>query len=276
MKNKHNKKRNTALVYEALVKEMTAAILRDDHVTKNKIADIVKKHFAFDSILKKDLECYHSITESFGSDEETCKKIINEVKIQKRLIDPSGIFKAQTELIKDINTEVDSNIFNNFVPNYKTLATIDQMFSLKTSPRERIMLENKIVSFMTETPEAEEATDVDSVVVSKFVQKFNQKYNEDLLEEQKELLNQFILSFTDNSLALKSFLNNEIGRLKEALSKSFDTKEISEDKAMTEKTEQVITKLEGFSTMDVNEEVLLTVLKTQKLVKEIYSDGADN
>ena len=53
MKNKHNKKRNTALVYEALVKEMTAAILRDDHNTKNKITNIIKKHFSFDSILKR-------------------------------------------------------------------------------------------------------------------------------------------------------------------------------------------------------------------------------
>ena len=79
MKNKHNKKRNTALVYEALVKEMTAAILRDDHNTKNKITNIIKKHFSFDSILKKDLECYHSVTESYGSDIETCKKIINGV-----------------------------------------------------------------------------------------------------------------------------------------------------------------------------------------------------
>ena len=276
MKNKHNKKRNTALVYEALVKEMTAAILRDDHNTKNKITNIIKKHFSFDSILKKDLECYHSVTESYGSDTETCKKIINEVKIQKRLIDPSALFKAQTELIKDINSEVDSNIFNNFVPNYKSLATIDQMFSLKTSPRERIMLESTLLTFMTETHEEPEEQAVDSLVVTKFVERFNKKYNDDLLEEQKELLNQFILSFTDNSLALKTFLNDEIGRLKEALTKSFETKEISEDDSMATKTKSIIEKLEAFSKANVDEEVLLTVLKTQELVKEIYSDGSNN
>ena len=275
MKNKHNKKRNTALVYEALVKEMTAAILRDDHNTKNKITNIIKKHFSFDSILKKDLECYHSVTESYGSDTETCKKIINEVKIQKRLIDPSALFKAQTELIKDINSEVDSNIFNNFVPNYKSLATIDQMFSLKTSPRERIML-STLLTFMTETHEEPEEQAVDSLVVTKFVERFNKKYNDDLLEEQKELLNQFILSFTDNSLALKTFLNDEIGRLKEALTKSFETKEISEDDSMATKTKSIIEKLEAFSKANVDEEVLLTVLKTQELVKEIYSDGSNN
>ena len=224
----------------------------------------------------KDLECYHSVTESYGSDTETCKKIINEVKIQKRLIDPSALFKAQTELIKDINSEVDSNIFNNFVPNYKSLATIDQMFSLKTSPRERIMLESTLLTFMTETHEEPEEQAVDSLVVTKFVERFNKKYNDDLLEEQKELLNQFILSFTDNSLALKTFLNDEIGRLKEALTKSFETKEISEDDSMATKTKSIIEKLEAFSKANVDEEVLLTVLKTQELVKEIYSDGSNN
>jgi hypothetical protein len=276
MKNKHNKKRNTALVYEALVKEMTAAILRGDQNTKDKITNIVKKHFSFDTILKKDLECYQSIIESYGSEEDLCKKVINEVKLQKRLIDPSGLFKAQSDLIKDINLEVDSNIFNNFVPNYKSLATIDQMFSLKTSPRERIMLESKLISFMTEAVDIQQADNVDSLIVAKFVEKFNNKYDNELLDEQKELLNQYILSFTDNSLGLKTFLNSEIGRLKEELNNSFDTKEISEDENMTSKTRQVVEKLTAFSKLDINEEILLTVLKTQELVKEIYSDGTNS
>ena len=150
------------------------------------------------------------------------------------------------------------------------------MFSLKTSPRERIMLESTLLTFMTETHEEPEEQAVDSLVVTKFVERFNKKYNDDLLEEQKELLNQFILSFTDNSLALKTFLNDEIGRLKEALTKSFETKEISEDDSMATKTKSIIEKLEAFSKANVDEEVLLTVLKTQELVKEIYSDGSNN
>ena len=83
-------------------------------------------------------------------------------------------------------------------------------------------------------------------------------------------------SFTDNSLGLKTFLNSEIGRLKEELNNSFDTKEISEDENMTSKTRQVVEKLTAFSKLDINEEILLTVLKTQELVKEIYSDGTNS
>ena len=46
MKRRHNKKRNTALVYEALIKEATAAILRGDHTTKQKIVSIVQEHLS--------------------------------------------------------------------------------------------------------------------------------------------------------------------------------------------------------------------------------------
>ena len=40
--------------------------------------------------------------------------------------------------------------------------------------------------------------------------------------------------------------------------------------------QNIIEKLEAFSKANVDEEVLLTVLKTQELVKEIYSDGSNN
>ena len=178
-------------------------------------------------------------------------------------------------MIKEFNQNIPKG-FDNFVPNYKSLATIDQMFSLKTSPRERIMLESKLISFMTEAVDIQQADNVDSLIVAKFVEKFNNKYDNELLDEQKELLNQYILSFTDNSLGLKTFLNSEIGRLKEELNNSFDTKEISEDENMTSKTKQVVEKLTAFSKLDINEEILLTVLKTQELVKEIYSDGTNS
>ena len=149
MKRKHNKKRNTALVYEALVKEATAAILRGDHETKNKVVSIVNNHFGTDSLLRKDLQCYQSLSENQGLEVEDSRRILNETKIQKRLIDPTALFKAQSAAIKDINTEIDSDIFNNFVPNYKALATIDQMFSIKTSPKDKVLLENEVIELMS-------------------------------------------------------------------------------------------------------------------------------
>ena len=64
MKIKHNKKRNTAFVYEALVREATVAILKNDRERKNKVISIIKKHFHNESMLHKDLEFYRSLYEN--------------------------------------------------------------------------------------------------------------------------------------------------------------------------------------------------------------------
>ena len=45
MRLKHNKKRNTAFVYEALVRELTESVVKNNKNKQNKIVDIIKEHF---------------------------------------------------------------------------------------------------------------------------------------------------------------------------------------------------------------------------------------
>jgi len=272
MKVKHNKKRNTAFVYEALIKEATDAIVKNDIERKDKIVKIVKQYFEPFSELKKDLDCYRSLYETRRTEKETSEKIMKEVKLSKRLIDPEGLFKQQTNLIKDINRDLGPDTFNNFVPSYKTLATIFQMFNSST-PKQQIMLETQMIDFMTsEEPKQEEMVPIDNLVYNSFVKKFNEKYGNDLLKEQKELIMHYITSFVDNSIELKMFLNEEISRLKSRLQEAKNIEEVKSDNSMMRKTDSVILKLDSYSKETVNETILLTVLKTQKLVKEIYSD----
>ena len=277
MKTKHNKKRNTAFVYEALVKEATVAILKNDSERKDKAIKIIKKHFKPGSVLRKDLDCYRSLSENQSIDRLTAEKILREVKLQKRLIDPSGLFKQQTKLIHDVNKEVSSSVFGNFVPNYKSLATIMQIFSDKISPKNQVILENELIQKMIVVPEDINIPEhIDGLVYKTFATKFNQKYDGELLKEQKELLTYYISSFADNALELKTFLNDEIPRLKEQLEKAKTLDEVKEDEEMFNKTQKVIEHLSSFAKEDVNESVLLTIMKTQKLVKEIYPNADNN
>ena len=275
MKIKHNKKRNTAFVYEALIREATVSIIKQDDQRKDKVFSIIKKHFNQDSLLYKDLECYRSLYEDTAPNEDIANKILSEVKTQKRLIDPSGLFNQQTALIHDVNKELTSETFNNFVPNYRCLATIQQILSVKASPKTRVMLEGEIVKNMVVLKENKDTMPtVDNLTYRQFVGKFNEKYDDKLLKEQKDLLTYYVTSFSDNSLQLKIFLNEEIERLKNKLNEAKETSYIKEDEDMISKTEKVISRLQGFSKQTINENVLLTVLKTQSLVQEIYN--ADN
>ena len=274
MKVRHNKKRNTAFVYEALVREATFAVLKNERKKKSKAVSILKKYFHADSILKKDLECYRSLYENQNIGETTSEKILKEVRLQRQLIDSDVLFKQQSALINDINKELSPEVFNTFVPNYKTLATIDQIFSLKTSPKSRVILEGEIIKSMGNATRGSTLNDdVDKLLFKTFVEKFNNKYETDLLEEQKELLTHYIVSFSDNALQLKSFLNEELSRLKKSLKSAVNVPEISADTEMLEKTNKVIERLQGFSKQGISEEVIFTVLKTQALVKEITADG---
>jgi hypothetical protein len=268
---KHNKKRNTAFIYEALIRHMTDSIVCGDEKKKNTIIEIVTKHFKNNSFLKKDLDCYRSIYEN--NDNNTLR-IITEAKISKRLIDPDGLFKAQTEIIHDINKNVGPTTFNVFVPNYKTLATISQIFSDKTSPKNKVILENQLISSLTRnTKEQNDMKPIDNLVYNSFVKKFNSEYGGKLLDEQKALLTNYITSFVDNAVELKTFLNSEVGRLKEELTKARDSDTIKDDEVLFEKTTKVIEKLNGLRETTINESVLRTVLSSQKLVKELSSNA---
>ena len=45
LKLKHNKKRNTAFLFESLTKELTKAIVNKDEKTKQIILSVIKEHF---------------------------------------------------------------------------------------------------------------------------------------------------------------------------------------------------------------------------------------
>ena len=58
MKLKHNKKRNTAFLYETLIKEITKAVIDKNAELKDKIVFIVKESFKKNSLLYKELNLY--------------------------------------------------------------------------------------------------------------------------------------------------------------------------------------------------------------------------
>ena len=114
MKIKHNKKRNTAFVFESLIKEMTVAILKEDRERKEKTLAVIRKHFPPGSILHRHLQCYRSLYENQNLTKEVCEKILREAKLASRVLDAEGLFTSQTDLINDVNKEIEPRVFHNF------------------------------------------------------------------------------------------------------------------------------------------------------------------
>ena len=157
MKIRHNKKRNTAFIYESLVREVTVAAMKQDRQRHDKAVSLLKKHFREGSILKQHLNCYRSLYENQDIDKRTAERILIEAKQASRLLDAHGLFVKQSDLIKDVNVEMEKDFYNTFVPNYRTLATIYHIFSDKSSPKQRVMLETQLVSDMSAALEKSES-----------------------------------------------------------------------------------------------------------------------
>ena len=230
---KHNKKRNTAFLYESLVKELTKAIVRQQEEKKGKIVNIIKENFAKGSPLQQDLELYKSILENKDRmTKDFTDRFLVETKKDYNAIDRKSVFNAQTKIITQINQQLGSDVFKNFVPNYKDIATVGSWFQdTSSSAKSRLITETKVKALLVPSQKTQEKMKhIDNLTYKTFVEKFNETYKNSLKENQKKLLTNYITSFSDNGLALKSFVNEEVGRLKDHLGKFLQTDEFSGDK----------------------------------------------
>lgn len=260
---KYNKKRNTAFLYETLILEMTKAALDKDEKRKNIALDIIKENFAKNSILDEELDAYRSIMETKGATKEWADMILREAQRTYLSLHPGHVFAQQTHVINRVNKELGKDTFNNFTPNYKSLATIGQLFSVKTPVKTRVILESNIIAEMTSQEETMTVEPVDNLVLKVFVEKFNEKYDT-LLEEQKDLLFKYIFSFADDGMGLKVAINEEISRMKKIVAENKST--IPE---LADRFESLGVMLESFSKQSIDDKMLLKVMKTQEFCKEL-------
>tara|TARA_B100000809_G_scaffold266706_1_gene330894 strand:- start:2858 stop:3679 length:822 start_codon:yes stop_codon:yes gene_type:complete len=273
MKLKHNKKRNTAFLYEILIKELTKCIISKDTKRKGVVVAILREHFSKNSALAKELEIYKVMNETTSLELETAKSLISESKLEFKTLKENEIFKSQSRLISQINKSLSKGIFNNFVPNYKDLATIVQMFNSSTPLKTRVMLEAECLERLVSKRDknAQALQPVSNLAYRSFVGKFNEKYGKTLQKEQCELLQNYILSFSDNGIGIKLFMNEELARLKATITQSLSEEKDLYDEHMVEKAQQVLQLLEDCKKQPLDRAFIGQVLKIQTLAREIES-----
>ena len=268
---KHNKKRNTAFIYEALVREIVKQSVAKNNDKRNTAIEIMKEAFAPKTELRKELDLYKTLMDNNNLQETIAEKILVETKNQHNQINQHQLFKEQSIAISKINKELSKGVFNNFVPNYKYLATISQVFGGTQGPKTKVLLEIQIVERLTSKPQTiKEVPQISSLVVKSFTKRFNNSYST-LLESQKQLLSNYISSFADNGLEFNFYLSEEVGRLKEVINNAQKLDEAQNDKTIKENFSKVRDILESISKEPINQATLYKVLQIQELEKEITS-----
>ena len=264
---KHNKKRNTAFIYETLTYELTQAIIKKDSLRKQKVVAVLKEFFSKENILAEELQLYRVLLETKRLHEPVAERLLQETKASYKRLDHDNIFSAQSEAIATINKTLGKMVWANFVPNFKSLASVNAVFSNTTPVKKKVLFEQSIIDGMSSKKSINESfhlAPIDNITYNSFIKKFNNKY-EELLQEQKDLLNRYITSFADEGLELRAYLNDELARLKEQVAAAADA---SERPLLEERLKGVLEYLEEFRKREFSDEDLSKVLKTQELVHE--------
>ncbi len=272
---KHNKKRNTAFLFEAVIKEITNLSLGND-VNKGDLAiKLIKEHFSKNTELYKELQLYKAILETKNIPANMAEKIIHNVKDAHSRINEKKLYNEQTALIVAVNNSLSKTAFENFVPNFKSLASISQIFKKDTPPKTRVLLEQYLTDEMSKRKnverniETKEQKQISKLVLKTFIERYNQTYGS-LTESQKNILNKFILSDSEQTEFL-IVLNEEIGTLKEKLQEA-----IKQFPDYKENLMEVHEKLNSIrSKSHIEQKDLSLILKTQGILKEFESYGTD-
>ena len=255
-------------MYEILIKELTRSIIKEDLDRKKIVLSFLKEYFGKDKALRKELDLYKTLTESKQIPTKTAEKIFFEIKERYKTFNKKEMFNQQTKLIKNINKRLSKKVFDNFVPEYKKLASISQYLNEELTVKQKVFLEEKILMYMCENEEVVEKQykSTDKLVFKKFVENFNNLYSENLLEEQRVLLQNYVSSGQNNSLDLKIYLNEELGRIKDKIT-SIIKKDDFDDKTKN-KLNKIYQNINNLKTKKINSKEIKDIMKVQNLIHE--------
>ena len=280
MKIKQSKYKNTGILFELLVRQITADTLKGGD---SPAISILKEYFVKTS-LGREYKLYESVLKSKVLNEGRANIVISTILESSQRFNRSSLRKQKYNLINEIKKHYDIDVFfGSKIKNYKELAalyTLIEGYNSKEVSDSNQLISNKITLLEHLTKKEVKTEEVKENVLKEFqtydkdlriltykvlLEKFNSKY-EDLSKEQKQVLKEFINS-VDSTPGLRDFYNSKINDLQATLNE--EAKNIK-DKATQIKIQEVAKYLvELDKTTKVSNNNLVDLLQYYELVKEI-------
>ena len=280
MKIKHSKYKNTGLLFELLVRQITADTLEEG---ESPSLNILKKSFA-KTELGKEYKLYETLFKNKNISEGKAEITLNAILDASRKLNRNVLRRENYNLIKEIQKHYNVNeFFKHQVPNYKGYAAFYKLTEIYNSDKlseTNAIIDNKvtILEYLTEHPISQKKVKQDLIEeFSKYdkdlrvltykvmLEKFNGKYA-NLNSGQKEVLKEFMNSI-DNTPRLKEIYNTKINELKISL-KSFAQQ--TKDKVAKIKLIEVINLLQEIDKgSKINNDDLINLLQYYELTEEL-------
>jgi hypothetical protein len=261
MQVKHSKYKNTGILFELLVRQITNDTLEGKD---SPARDLLQKYFV-KSELGREYKLYETLLKNTALTEAKASLIISTLVESSKTLNRGALKRQKYNLISELQKHYDLNkFFNHKLPNYKSYAAFYTLLELNNSekPSADQLIQNKvtILEYLTVAPISENKVkddvmeeinkadkDVKLLTYKIMMEKFNGKY-ENLSDNQKSILKEYINSI-DNTARLKEFYIEKTKEIKNNL------------KALNEKTDNKVTKIK----IDEIVSMIKVPLKTTKL-----------
>lgn len=281
---KHSKFKNTGILFELLVRQITLEVLNGDKTEKAR--KIVSSFFGKNTELSKEIRLYELLTKERYSSENRAEKFIDTVTEAYTKLNHTKLVREKYNLIKEIKNNFDLDKFlTSPISNYKVLASaykvfesklmdsydIKDVFNSKTTLIENITskkVETKAEAKdkLVETYKTQEK-DLRLLTYKILVETFNKKYT-NLDDNQKSLLREYINNVS-NTTKFNEYVSTEIPKI------------VSELKAVDKKIKDKVTKIKLAETISVLQKMKIgkvisdnqvsALMMSYELVKELKS-----
>lgn len=277
---KHNKLRNTGILFELLVRQITADTLSG---SESKAVNILKKYFT-KTELGREYKLYELLNKNNKLTESKANVIINTIVETSKQLNKSALRRQKYNLIKEIGNNYNlEDFFKTKIPNYKVYASLYTLLEIYSeekviNPEQVISNKINILEHLTSSKISEKEVkdnvfeelkhqdkDVRILTYKILLEKFNSKYT-NLNINQKLVLKEYINS-VDNTPKLKEFYNTKINDIKRNI---IVLAEKVTDKATQIKLKEIPNLLvELNKNQQVDSEHVLNLLQYYELVEEL-------
>jgi hypothetical protein len=277
---KHSKYKNTGILFELLVRQITADTLSG---TESPATSILKKYFS-KTELGKEYKIYESFFKNVNTSEAKADMVINTLIESSKHLNRSVLRRQKYNLIKEIKEHYNlEEFFKTKLSNYKAQAalfTLLEVYNSENLSNPDQIIENKTALLEYLTSKTQNKEEVKENVLEEFrsqdkdvriltyrvlLEKFNDQYG-NLNNNQKNVLKEFI-NGVDSTPKLKEFYNTKINEIKTHLSNL--NKQVT-DKTTQIKINEVINILPSLGKNNkVTDDHLINLLQYYQLVEEL-------
>jgi len=280
MKLKHSKYRNTGILFELLVRQITSDTLKG---SESAALRLVKNYFV-KTQLGREYKLYETIIKSELVTEQKANAMISTILETSSKINRKELKREKYNLIKEIKENYDVNtFFSAKLPSYKRLASVYTLIEAYNSQEDvntSQIVENKITLLEYLTKEEVKSKEVENEVLREFrnqstemrslaykilLEKFNDKYSE-LSLDQKRILKEFIESESSGN-KLREFYNDKISDLKSQITEEMKSIDNEVIRIKLDEVKKYLVELK--KTEKVSNDNIVDLLEYYELVKEI-------